>query len=107
MDGLLNFLAIDDNDADVASLVIQLWLRRKSPLQVWLKEKRRTLQRILRNTRIGMLNFIQQTLPRYPDIQFFENFRMSRTTFQVLTCNVLRYMSHIIINVYLIINRIF
>jgi hypothetical protein len=44
MDGLLNFLAIDDNDADVASLVIQLWLRRKSPLQVWFKEKRRTLQ---------------------------------------------------------------
>jgi hypothetical protein len=50
MDSLLNFLAFDDNDADVASLVIQLWLRRKSPLQVWLKEKRRTLQLILRNT---------------------------------------------------------
>ncbi|EFX69473.1 hypothetical protein DAPPUDRAFT_113646 [Daphnia pulex] len=31
---------------------------------------------------IGILNFLHRTIPRNPDIQFHEHFRMSRATFQ-------------------------
>ena len=87
MDAVLNFLIFDDNDGDLLSLAIQLWLSKKSLCQVWLKERRIFLRRILRDSRIGVVNFLHETVPRYPDIQFHEDFRMSRSTFQVLFLN--------------------
>lgn len=80
---LLLFLLLDDEETEAAILLLLHWRECASPRRYWLLRKRLTVERILRERRIGMQGFIEQTIHRYPDIQFYEHFRMRRSTFQV------------------------
>ena len=82
-DVLRLFALFDDNDYEVILTVLLYWRQITSPLNFWLAQKRITLQRIIEERRIGIDEFIHEVLPRYPNIQFEEHFRMSRATFEV------------------------
>lgn len=73
----------DDNDLEVILIILLYWRQITSPLHNWLLRKRITLQRIIEERRIGIHAFIHEVLPRYPNIQFEEHFRMARATFEV------------------------
>ncbi len=72
----------DDEDISIALSILMCW-RKGLNKRLHLTQQRLRMQRIERDRRIFIVNFFHRTLPAYSDIQFFENFRMSRSTFEV------------------------
>lgn len=76
--------SLDDNDFEIVFIVFSFWRQQDSHFRRWLMRKRLTLQRIVEEQRIGIETFIDDILPRYHNIQFKENFRMAKATFEVI-----------------------
>lgn len=79
---LIQFLA-DDDDMVLVLWILRHWQRLNSHQLRWLLRRRLTLQRIVQQRRIGVLGYMVDVIPFYHNVQFFEHFRMSRSTFEV------------------------
>lgn len=75
----------NDDDCELVLFVLFHWRRLTSHFITWLIWKRLTLQRFVAERRIGLYNFVHEILPAYHNVQFQENFRMARATFEVKT----------------------
>ena len=78
---MLKFLLFDENEITILITLCQI-REMDSGYINWLRQKRITLQRIIRNKRIAMQSFIDST-HQFCTTQFASFFRMAPSTFQV------------------------
>lgn len=76
-------LKVDDDD-DVQALMYTITLRapRRSLFSLWARKKLLEFRRIEESQRLSISGFVSLVW-RYPDIQFKEDFRMTREMFEV------------------------
>ena len=81
IDLLTQFLV--DDDLEIVLIVYGYWRSISSHLNLWQLRKRITLQQIVEERRIGIVDYIYEIIPMYHNVQFHEHFRMRRATFEV------------------------